>query len=312
MRRFAGGVNNRWPVWEATHRFRASATADDGKPAAEYPHSNGQCSVTDSYVYRGARIRALLGFLPVWRLLHRREFWLRRARSGLRLRSLDWPKCDGWFGAPVTSKTQMKQSHRGQEAYRRALVVACAAVVLVTGACGSPVAGAPVAATPGPVTADSIQAALNNSTMDSGHFRMHGTIIKNRVYFPVNGNGVLQQRPEEALLMNLSVQTFGNPPLLKMTEITVGGKIYSRVGSGHWSSKASSSSILSITTYVGEEIISGAGVWHARSVEGKNTYDIWVRESDGYLVQLKFAGTSGSYTMEFFSYNKNPVIVAPK
>ena len=70
--------------------------------------------------------------------------------------------------------------------------------------------------------------------------------------------------------------------------------------------------MITITTYVGEEIISGAAVWHARSVSGKSTYDIWIRESDGYIVQLKFAGTSGTFTMDFFSYNKSPIIVAPK
>jgi hypothetical protein len=207
----------------------------------------------------------------------------------------------------------MRESHRGQKLYRRTLAMAGAALVLAMVACGSPVAGAPVASPSGPVTADSIRAAFTNSTMDSGHFRLHGTLIKNRVYFPVNGNGVLQLRPTEALLVNLSIQTFGTPPLLKGTEITIGGKFYSRLGAGHWSSKAAShGSMVTISTYVGEEIISGAGVWHTHSVDGKNTTDIWIRESDGYIVQLKFAGTSGSYTMDFFSFNKNPIIVAPK
>lgn len=207
----------------------------------------------------------------------------------------------------------MRESPRVQKLYRRMLAIAGAALVLATAACGLPVAGAPVATPPEPVTADSIRAALYNSTMDSGHFRLHGTLIKNRVYFPINGNGVLQLRPSEALLVNLSIQTFGTPPVLKATEITIGGKLYSRIGAGHWSSKAASGgSMVTITTYVGEEIISGAGLWHARSVNGKSTYDTWIRESDGYLVQLKFAGATGSYTMDFFSYNKNPVIVAPK
>jgi hypothetical protein len=207
----------------------------------------------------------------------------------------------------------MRESHRVKELYRRMLAMAGAAAVLATAACGSPVAGAPVASPAGPVTADSIRAAFTNSTMDSGHFRLHGTVIKNRVYFPINGNGVLQLRPTEALLVNLSIQTFGTPPLIKGTEITIGGKLYSRIGAGHWSSKAAShGSMVTITTYVGEEIISGAGVWHTRSVDGKNTSDIWIRESDGYIVQLKFASVTGGYTMEFFSYNKNPIIVAPK
>ena len=206
----------------------------------------------------------------------------------------------------------MKDSHRVQELYRRTLAIAGAALVLATVACGSPVAGAPVATPSTPVTPDSIRAALYNSTMDSGHFRLHGTMIKNRVYFPVNGNGIFQLRPQEAILMNLSIQTFGTPPLVKATEITIGGKAYSRIGAGKWSSKPSSGSLITITTYVGEEIISGAAVWHAQSIEGKSTDDIWIRESDGYLVQLIFKDTSGTFTITFFSYNKTAPIVAPK
>ena len=40
--------------------------------------------------------------------------------------------------------------------------------------------------------------------------------------------------------------------------------------------------------------------------------EIWVRESDGYIVQLAFSGAFGNFTTTFDSYNKGPLITVPK
>ena len=63
---------------------------------------------------------------------------------------------------------------------------------------------------------------------------------------------------------------------------------------------------------MGEETLAGNTVWHARSNAAGNTDDIWVRESDGQIVQLAFSGASGNFTMTFDSYNKSPVISVSK
>jgi hypothetical protein len=39
---------------------------------------------------------------------------------------------------------------------------------------------------------------------------------------------------------------------------------------------------------------------------------LWIRESDAYIVQIKFISVSGSVTMDFDSYNKSREILAPK
>jgi hypothetical protein len=204
----------------------------------------------------------------------------------------------------------MRQPHRGEDLYRRTLAIACAVVALVSTACGSPVAGASNP-TPGPVTADSIRAALGNSTMANGHFVMHGTIIKSRVYYPVSGEGILQLTPREALQMTTRIQTYATG-VFKMQEVTIGGFLYTRIGSGRWTSKPSSSSLIAITSYVGEEISDGAAVWHARSTAASTTYDVWIRESDGYIVRIVYANKTGKVTMTFDSYNLNREIAAPK
>jgi len=197
--------------------------------------------------------------------------------------------------------------------YRRILAIAGFVVVLATTACGTPAAGAvQTSPTPGPVTADSIGMAFANSLMDNGHFKMHGTLIQNRTYFPVTGDGVLQQRPTEALLMNLSVQTYSSLGVLKIQEIAIGTRLFIRTGKGKWAQKRETASPTTPTVYVGEEIIGKDAVWHARSTSGSSTFDIWVRETDGYPVQLVYASTSGKLTMSFNAFNISPVITAPK
>lgn len=187
--------------------------------------------------------------------------------------------------------------------------MAGAAVALAVAACGSPVGAA--TPTPGPVTADSIRAAVDNSTMDNAHFTLHGTVIKDRTYYPVTGDGVLQARPVEALEMQVYLQTFTSRGTIRIQEVTIGGKLYTR-GAGKWTSKPTSETPIAFTSYVAEEIIDGAGVWHARSAATHSTYDVWVRESDGYIVKIAYVGIAGNYTMNFDSYNKSRVIATPK
>ena len=57
-----GGANYGWPVWEGSHAYRGGQLVGDIKPAADYSHAGGNCSVTGGYVYRGSRIPSLQGF----------------------------------------------------------------------------------------------------------------------------------------------------------------------------------------------------------------------------------------------------------
>ena len=204
----------------------------------------------------------------------------------------------------------MTRPHRGQELYRRALAIAGAVVALASTSCGSPVAVASNP-TPGPVTADSVRTALSSSTMDNAHFKLHGTLIKRRTYYPYTGDGVLQLRPVEALLMNVSLQTYSGHGATRSQNITIDGRVYTRTGTGKWSSTPTTISPTAVTSYVGEEIMDGKAVWHARTEAGRTVYDLWIRESDAYLVQMKYSGPSGTYTMIFDSYNTSRAIAKP-
>jgi hypothetical protein len=194
--------------------------------------------------------------------------------------------------------------------YRWTLATVGVGLVLATTACGTADAGTP-GPTPTPVTADTVSAAFDSSTMKNAHFRLHGTFIVKRNYFLMTGDGVLQRVPREALAMTFLVQTYSSLGLLKFQVVTVGGRAYMRVGSGRWTSKPSTGSMMTITSYVGEEIMSGTAVWHVRSASGGDTNDIWIREADAYIVQITVASKSGNLTMDFDSYNKSRAIAKP-
>ena len=196
------------------------------------------------------------------------------------------------------------------ERYRRTLALVGAGLVLATTACGSDIAGS-AGPTPTPVTADTVRAAFDSSTMKNAHFRLHGTFIVKRNYFPLTGDGVLQLAPREAVAMTFRIQTYSSQGVLKFQIVTIGGRAYLRVGSGRWTSKPSTGSMVTITSYVGEQIMSGTAVWHVRSVSGGDTNDIWIREADAYIVQLVDVSTSGTLTMNFDTYNKSRPIAKP-
>jgi glucose/arabinose dehydrogenase len=57
----SGGENYGWNLFEGTWRYLGGS--DDGMtfPVVEYPHDNGNCSLTGGYVYRGAALPELQG-----------------------------------------------------------------------------------------------------------------------------------------------------------------------------------------------------------------------------------------------------------
>ena len=183
-------------------------------------------------------------------------------------------------------------------------------MALAVTACGAPVAANPVP-TPTPVTGDTVRAAFDNSGMKNAHFRLHGTLIVKGTYFPVTGDGVFQLVPKAALATNFRIQTYSSVGVVKFQEITIGGRLYSRAGTGRWTSKPETGSPFTITSYIGEEIIGGAGVWHVQSTAAGTTTDSWIRESDGYIVQLTVKSKTGTMILEFDSYNKSKVITKP-
>jgi hypothetical protein len=55
------GANLQWPLREGFQRFSGEAPAGSVPPVYEYGRSDGSCSITGGYVYRGHAIPALRG-----------------------------------------------------------------------------------------------------------------------------------------------------------------------------------------------------------------------------------------------------------
>lgn len=194
---------------------------------------------------------------------------------------------------------------------RLSLVIAAGAVLLTASACGGALFGS--VPSPTPVTAASVRAAVDNSTMKNAHFRVTGTInTSSGQHLLVSGDGVLQKSPDSAIEMTLNVQGGAGGRTVVIEEVSVDGRDYSRVDSGKWTSKPESSTSPTVPDkYIGEETIAGTLTWHAQSSASGQTYDIWVRESDGYIAYLQFTDPSSVLAMTFDSYNQSPAITAP-
>jgi hypothetical protein len=191
---------------------------------------------------------------------------------------------------------------------RRALALAGFGAVLATAGCsGGIFAGQP---SPSPVTVASVQTALDSSTMQSAHFRLTGTVALNSYRFDVTGDGVLQRTPF-AMSMNMTLPLRGAPTF---HAIIIGGLMYTREGSGKWTStlERSTASPTAPTSYVGEERVGGELAWHIQSKDSEFIYDGWVRESDGYFVYLKVDNSTITVSLAFDKFNNSPVITAPK
>ncbi len=194
---------------------------------------------------------------------------------------------------------------------RRALVTVALGLVAVTTACSGGIFGD--VPSPSPVTAASVRAAVDNSSMDNAHFRVTGTLGIQGSHYPVTGDGVLEKNPTTALSLNLTVKTNTRAGNVTVQEVEIGGMIYTRTGNGQWTSapETSTFSPTAPTTYVGEEDIGGTTSWHARSADKGSTYDIWVRETDGYIVYLSFTDSKSMLTMNFDTYNQSALITVP-
>jgi len=194
---------------------------------------------------------------------------------------------------------------------RRALETAPLGLLALTAACGGAFfADVP---SPSPVTASTVRAAVDNSDMKNAHFLATGTLGIQGNHYQITGDGVLEKSPTNALSLNLTVQTNTRAGNLTVQEVVIGGRTYTRTGNGKWTSVPDTSTIspTAPTTYVGEEVIGGTMTWHASTAENGSTYDIWVRETDGYIVYLQFTDPKSALTMHFDTYNQSPLITVP-
>jgi Domain of unknown function (DUF4352) len=178
--------------------------------------------------------------------------------------------------------------------------------LLLSGGCAAPWT---------PPTPSEILAKPSQSSMKDGHFRISGHITSGAYASDVSGEGTMVMQPRYAFSMRLQ-GSIGQIPFA-VQQVDVNGKSYSRVGSAKWTksdarNEPGNPSGARAARLIGEESLSAGKSWRVRAVNSSGqTFDMWVRESDGYLV--KYAGTSdtGSISIEFDRYNTGETVSAP-
>jgi Domain of unknown function (DUF4352) len=166
-----------------------------------------------------------------------------------------------------------------------------------------------------PPTPADILAKPSHSSMKDGHFKLSGHLTSGAYATDLTGDGVMILQPNYASSMHLQ-GSIGALPFALQT-IDINGKSYSRVGSDKWTeanaqSEPGNPNGASGAKLIGEDGLPVGKSWHVRATgPSGQQFDVWVRESDGYLVKYSGGTDSGSITLEFDRYNIAPTVAAP-
>ena len=164
------------------------------------------------------------------------------------------------------------------------------------------------------MTGAKVDAAVNASGMKSAHFTADGLVASGQDKYAFTGEGDLQVSPVSAMRLNLDLQTYTNLGAVTLHVVDIGRRTYTQIASGAWTSAPDSTTFPpgTPTDFIGEETRAGVKVWHTEIVADGHVADEWVRESDGYIVYMKYTDANGgTFDLLITSYNDSPVITAP-
>jgi outer membrane lipoprotein-sorting protein len=192
------------------------------------------------------------------------------------------------------------------------LIMAILAAVLFA-SCGGP--GTPL----GPPSAHDILSKPNHASLKDAHFLVTGTFASQGITVNLKGDGELVYQSPGA--GRFKFQTLVAGQTVTFDEISIGGSDYTMTvpGNGKWVSKASTSPLgpdsfrgASDFKYVGEENLPAGKSWHAKAKDKDgNSFDGWIRESDGYPLKYTLTQQSNALTLSFDRFNTGVRISAP-
>src|SRR5258708_7724632 len=153
--------------------------------------------------------------------------------------------------------------------------------------------------------------------MKDGHFKIKAHISSGGLSVDLTGDGTMILKPKYAVSFNLQ-GTVGQIPIA-LQEIVVGNQNYSRVGSQKWTETSSQTepgntgSSAKNPKLVGEDNLTQGKSWHVQATDSTSnqTFDAWVRESDGYLAKYAGSLSTGTISFEFDKYNTGATVSAP-
>lgn len=144
--------------------------------------------------------------------------------------------------------------------------------------------------------------------MKDGHFNVKGHFNSGAFSADVTGDGLMTIKPKYAVSFILQ-GSIGSIPFA-LQELVVDGNAYSRLGSQKWTESPASSEPGNVgpgatnPKLVGEDNLSVGKSWHIQATNSSGqTFDAWVRESDGYLARYSSSTDTGSLSLDFDKYN---------
>jgi hypothetical protein len=195
---------------------------------------------------------------------------------------------------------------------KRSRLVATILAGILTISCGIPT---PAAAP----SAKEVLAKPQQSNLRDAHFKITGRINDNGVTVELSGDGVLIYRPKAQGRFKSQATIAGQS--VNIEEISLDGTNYSLVpGSTKWMATKSDAGIdptafagASDQRYIGEENLPQGKAWHASAKDKEgNTFDAYIRESDGYPIKYVESQSGGqNITLTFDKYNTGVTITPP-
>jgi Domain of unknown function (DUF4352) len=183
-----------------------------------------------------------------------------------------------------------------------------ALVVAIASACNAPWS---------PPTPADILNKPAQSNMKDGHFTVKAHLTSGALTVDLTGDGTMILKPKYAVSFHLQ-GSLGQLPIA-LEEIVVDGDSFSRLGSQKWSESPSQSepgntgSSARNPKLISEDSLSQGKSWHIQATDSTSsqTFDAWVRESDGYLVKYSGSLSTGTISLEFDKYNTGASVSAP-
>ena len=154
------------------------------------------------------------------------------------------------------------------------------------------------------------------SDMKDGHFTVKAHLTSGALTVDLTGDGTMVLKPKYAISLNLQ-GSVGQIPI-GLQEVVVDGQNYSRLGSQKWTESPSQSEPGNVGSsaknpkLIGEDNLSQGKSWHIQGTDSTGqAFDVWVRESDGYLVKYSGSLSTGSISLDFDKYNTGSTVTAP-
>ncbi|HVH65982.1 MAG TPA: hypothetical protein VM674_08090 [Candidatus Acidoferrum sp.] len=170
-----------------------------------------------------------------------------------------------------------------------------------------------------PPSAKEVLAKPQQSNLRDAHFKVTGKLNESGVSLSLAGDGALIYKPK--LAGRFQFQTSVGGQTVTIAEISVDGTNYGMSpGSPKWTAVKSGSGIdpsafagATEQKYIGEENLPQGKAWHASAKDKDgNTFDAFIRESDGYPIKYVETQSAGNdITLTFDRYNAGEAVTAP-